>query len=301
MTDTAQRLLIVDDEAINREILYEYLAEAGYELAQAENGEEGWEILDRSLQPFDAILLDRMMPRLNGMQLLARIKADRRFKHLPVIFQTAAANPSDIAEGLQAGAYYYLTKPYTQEVLLAIVRSALTDVALVRNLRDRRALDQEDLDLVRTIDCRFRSLAEARRLTELLARFFPDPTRSVVGIAELLINAVEHGNLSITYAEKSALLQENRWEAEVARRLALPEHAEKEVMARLELSPHFVVMTVVDQGLGFDWQKYLEISPERAYDPNGRGIAMARMISFDSVEYRGLGNEVVTWTRRTVE
>jgi hypothetical protein len=53
--------------------------------------------------------------------------------------------------------------------------------------------------------------------------------------------------------------------------------------------------------LGFDWQKYLEISPERAYDPNGRGIAMARMISFDSVEYRGLGNEVVTWTRRTVE
>ena len=297
MVDIAERLLVVEDEAINREILYEFLVDAGYEVTLANDGEAGWEALDRAPAPFDAILLDRMMPRLDGLGLLARIKADPRFRDSRVIFQTAAANPADVAEGLRAGAYYYLTKPFTQEVLLAIVRAAICDFGKIRNLAERAALTQDELRLVSSIEFRFQTLGEARSLAETLARFFPEPGQAVIGIAELLINGVEHGNLGITYSEKSSLLQQNGWEAEVERRLALEEHAAKAVKVRLELTRQFLTLTVCDDGTGFDWKAYLEISPERAYDPNGRGIAMARMLSFDSLEYRGKGNEVVARKR----
>ncbi len=53
-----------------------------------------------------------------------------------------------------------------------------------------------------------------------------------------------------------------------------------------------VVFNIVDQGAGFDWSKYLQISPDRAFDTHGRGIAMANSISFDHIEYQGIGNEV---------
>jgi anti-sigma regulatory factor (Ser/Thr protein kinase) len=54
-----------------------------------------------------------------------------------------------------------------------------------------------------------------------------------------------------------------------------------------------ITLTIRDEGDGFAWQKYLDFDPERAFDPNGRGIAMARMMSFDAVEYQGNGNTVV--------
>ena len=54
-----------------------------------------------------------------------------------------------------------------------------------------------------------------------------------------------------------------------------------------------VTLRVIDQGIGFDWQKYLEIDPERAFDPNGRGIALARLLSFTSLCYEGCGNAAI--------
>jgi hypothetical protein len=59
-------------------------------------------------------------------------------------------------------------------------------------------------------------------------------------------------------------------------------------------------MTIQDEGDGFDWQKYLDFDPERAFDPHGRGIAMARMMSFDALEYQGKGNTVVLKIARPV-
>jgi anti-sigma regulatory factor (Ser/Thr protein kinase) len=54
-----------------------------------------------------------------------------------------------------------------------------------------------------------------------------------------------------------------------------------------------ITLTIQDEGDGFDWRKYLEFDPERAFDPHGRGIAMARMMSFDALDYQGNGNTVV--------
>lgn len=282
------RLLLVDDEPLNLEILAEHLDSPSYATVQAENGLEAWRILDADPEGFDAVLLDRMMPVMNGMELLARLRADPRFAALPVVMQTAAAAKEQVAEGLRQGAYYYLTKPFERDVLLAIVEAAL------EHRRNRITLADDRVDPRSLVEgaFRFRTLSEARRLAGFLARACPNPDQIVLGLTELMINAVEHGNLGITYREKSLLNESGTWREEVDRRLALPQNAERFATVRLARGAGGIAFTIVDEGPGFDWRGYLDMSPERAFDSHGRGIAMSRMLSFSSVEYSGSGNTV---------
>lgn len=79
---------------------------------------------------------------------------------------------------------------------------------------------------------------------------------------------------------------------EVEHRLILPENRNKFSYLSFDLKPTHIALHIRDQGNGFDWNKYMQIIPSRSADPNGRGIAMANMLSFDSMEYIGCGNEV---------
>jgi anti-sigma regulatory factor (Ser/Thr protein kinase) len=115
----------------------------------------------------------------------------------------------------------------------------------------------------------------------------------VIGLTELLVNAVEHGNLGITYEEKTALNVSGGWQQEVDRRLAMPENAGKRVELRVERTAAELRFAIRDQGPGFPWKQFLNVDPRRAFDNHGRGIAIARAMSFDAIEYRGTGNEVV--------
>lgn len=290
-------LLVVDDEPLNREIIGEFLDDPDYRLSFAENGEEAWAALLATLEPgapaVDLMVLDRMMPKLDGLTLLRRIKADTRFQHLQVIMQTAASAPAEVREGIEAGAYYYLTKPYQPEALHAIVRAALMDIAERRRAERVVARHDDVLSLLAQGEFSFRSLEQAHALAGALAALCPDPAAVALGLTELLVNAVEHGNLGISYAEKKDLRQNEGWEAEVVRRLALPEYSQLLARVSVARTPHAIMFTVEDQGPGFDWQRFLEFDPERAFDPNGRGIAMARQVSFGNLEYRGRGNVAV--------
>ena len=287
------RILIVDDEPFNIEILTEHLENSGYLVEPAYDGQEAWDILQDENVRFDAILLDRMMPRMNGMELLAKIKQLDRFKTLPVILQTAMGSPDAVREGLQAGAYYYLTKPFERETLLAIVAAAVRDRLAQLELLKQLEQQRDTLTMLRYGEFQFRTLAEAKRLTALLSSVCPQPEKVAMGLSELLINAVEHGNLGITYKEKTKLIQDNAWEGELNQRLALPQYASRRASVMLTRDNHEIRFVVADQGDGFDWQPFMEFSPDRAFDPHGRGISMARMLSFDAIEYQGNGNTVV--------
>lgn len=294
MTHKVIELLVVDDEEFNRDILQELLTDAGYLVTLAADGEEAWDIIESKRHNFSAILLDRMMPRLDGMGLLSRIKASKQYAAIPVIFQTAIDAPSDIAEGIKAGAFYYLIKPVNKEVLFAIVQSAVSTFNISDNLNIAfNQVEAKLTDLLLRSEYQLRTLPEARTLANALSGYYPQPQRVILGISELLINAVEHGNLGISYQEKSRLLQAGGWEEEIERRLSLPEHSDKRVRVELEHTPHEISLQVTDCGAGFDYRNYLEISPERAFDPNGRGIAMSKMMSFDTLEYLGKGNHLL--------
>jgi anti-sigma regulatory factor (Ser/Thr protein kinase) len=137
-----------------------------------------------------------------------------------------------------------------------------------------------------------RDLYEAENLSSFLANCFPDPERALTGISELLINAVEHGNLDISYEEKTKLVEENRWKDEVSRRLQDPVNNNKNVTVIFEKKGEAYYLQVTDQGKGFNWQEYLELDPSRASDNHGRGVAMANMIAFDRLVYNEKGNQV---------
>lgn len=283
-------VLIVDDEPFNLEILSEYLLGGGYSLLKAEDGTEALSHLNRSAEFIDVVLLDRMMPNMNGMEVLAHMKQSPEWHHIPVILQTAVGSPDSIREGLQAGAYYYLTKPYEKSMLLAVVSAACMERRNARKMAESLARQQACLRLMNASTFRFRRLEEAHEIASLISSAFPDPHRVAMGLSELMINGIEHGNLDIRYEEKGRLLRSGNWQAEIQRRLALPEYENRFITVSFERTAREARVTIADDGEGFNWKPYLELSPDRAFDPHGRGISMARMISFDAMEYSGRGN-----------
>ena len=292
MSESAARILLVDDTPDNLEVLARALQTDRREIRTAEDGLAAWEILDAD-PAFDLVLLDLMMPRLDGMGLLLRLKGDDRFRQLPVILQTADAAPERIAEGIAAGAFYYLTKPLNLHVLRTVVRGALETRAEVLKVQQEQESGGLALGLLHRAEFRYRSPAEARALASVLLRAYPDPDRVAVGLWELLINAVEHGNLELTYADKTRLMQERRVLAEISDRLEQPEFRDRVAVATLERDATGLTLIVEDEGPGFDWQPYLTLSADRAFHSHGRGIAMAKALSFDEVTYEGRGNRVV--------
>jgi len=293
----ATRALVVDDNRLNRDMIAGQLGALGYDTVTACDGHEAWTVLQQDGDTLDVVLLDRRMPRMDGMELLARMKATPSLSALPVVMQTAANSERDIVEGIKAGVFYYLTKPFQPEVLLSVTVAAVEDYARVRRLQRDVRQRASALSMLRSARFTFRTLTEASDLATALASAFPDPPRQVIGLSELMVNAVEHGNLAITYDEKSVLLKEGRLEAEVAARLIQPRFRGREVEIVFERHDDRIDLTITDQGDGFDWRRYLEMDPQRVFDSHGRGIALSRSVSFDALEYHGRGNKVVASVR----
>lgn len=287
------KLLAVDDEPINLELLRATLENIDCTVDLVADGRL---VMDKlRAENYDLILLDRMMPVVDGISLLRDIKRHELWRRIPVIMQTAATRPDQVKEGLEAGAYYYLTKPFEPAALRILVRTVLADVAERRRLREscrHEEMLRTTLLLATTGEFRFRTLDEARALATGLAMLCPDPQRALLGLSELLVNAIEHGNLGIGYRTKNELVREDRWVQEIERRYQLPELRDRRALVSLDRASEAIRFVIRDEGEGFDWQPYESLDPERAFDPHGRGIAMARMFGFDQVAYSGTGNTV---------
>lgn len=117
------RVLIVDDERKNRQLLEVMLADEDYELVLAGSGEEALQEVTRR-RP-DLILLDVMMPGMNGYEVAAALKADPGTRHIPLVILSALDDRNSRVHGLTAGAEEYLTKPVNRQELLLRVRNLL--------------------------------------------------------------------------------------------------------------------------------------------------------------------------------
>jgi len=122
MRDPA-RILVVDDVADNVEILRMRLTALGYEVVEATDGEQA--LARVAEDPPDLVLLDIMMPKVDGLEVVRRMKADKSLPFIPVILVTAKATPKDVVLGLDAGGDDYLTKPIDHGALVARVRAML--------------------------------------------------------------------------------------------------------------------------------------------------------------------------------
>jgi adenylate cyclase len=172
------RILIVDDNETNRDILVMRLGPQGYELLQACDGEEALAVA-REKRP-DLILLDVMMPKLDGFEVCRRLKADADLPFMAIILVTAKADTKDVVFGLDAGADEYLTKPVDQAALVARVKSMLR----MKELTDRVTAQAADLaGWNRTLEERVnQQLAQIGRMDRL--RRFLSPQ-----VAELILSS----------------------------------------------------------------------------------------------------------------
>jgi CheY-like chemotaxis protein len=133
MNVTGGHILVVDDDRLNRMVLTRALAEQGYTTETAENGRQALALLRERHQPaFDVVLLDVLMPEIDGYQTLACIKEEGTLQHIPVIMISAVDEMESVIRCIKMGATDYLPKPFNAALLHARISASLTG----KRLRD---------------------------------------------------------------------------------------------------------------------------------------------------------------------
>lgn len=122
MSERAPRLLVVDDDATNRNLLARRLRHDGFEVVGAGDGVAALESIERADPPYDLVILDVMMPRMDGFETLKHVRERFDQTELPVLMATAKADADDVVGALDQGANDYVTKPYDVQVLIARIR-----------------------------------------------------------------------------------------------------------------------------------------------------------------------------------
>ena len=286
------QILVVDDEPTNLEILADTLYGHPWDVTAVNNGDAAMRMLVVNEPCFDLVILDRRMAAPDGMQILRFMRKTPHLQHTPVIMQTAAAEPTRVAEGIEAGADHYLIKPFKGSALVTLVRVVLARFLEAARLRAQAHDLAATMRLLSHAEYRVRTIDEAGALAHALAGLCDAPEIARIGLTELLVNAIEHGNLAIGFDAKGALMQSGRWREEIERRLRLPAYRSRVARVRVETLTDRVRFVIRDEGNGFDWRRFQDMPQDGATLRNGRGIALARKLSFLSVDFRDEGREV---------
>lgn len=173
-TNIAPKILIVDDSPLNTKLLKFILDEAGYRTVIASNGEEGIAAVNDH-RP-DLILLDVMMPDIDGFEVCRRVKSDPVNEHLPIIFITALDQTEDIVKGFELGGVDYVTKPFNKKVLLVRIKNHI-DLLASRRKVERQATD----------------LAASNRLKSRMFSIIGHDLRSPLGSLKLSLDFINRG------------------------------------------------------------------------------------------------------------
>ncbi len=289
------KILIADDQDALRSLLSKLLSREGYEPIEARDGESAIELY-RSLKP-PVVVSDVMMPKMDGLTLLQEIKAID--PGAAVILMTGHGNEDILLKALRGGAINFFKKPFDMRSLikeinkvfqykLEAARNYLFSPYLVEETKSFALMtgDPQYLPIVNQI---------AIQLPCLLAE--SEVLNLKIGIEEMIVNAIEHGNLGINSTEKNLAIEEGKLGNLFADRLKQGRNAEKRVYIRSSIRADEFLISVRDEGDGFDWRNLPELLPENLLAYNGRGIFLTK-IYFDDVRYNESGNEVTLLKKR---
>ncbi len=157
-------ILIVDDSSTDLEVLFDFLTEAHFEVLMARDGESAIKTV-KSTCP-DLILLDIIMPGIDGFETCSRLKANESTQDIPVIFMTALSQTAVVVKGFQLGAVDYILKPTQQEIVLARVSTHLTIQKLKHSLQAKNARLQQEIEQRQRAEA---ALQKANQELQLLA------------------------------------------------------------------------------------------------------------------------------------
>lgn len=299
MVNKNSKILLVDDEDLVLDALETSFTKEGFNnLIFAEDGIDAITKV-HSNPDIELILLDWMMPKMDGIEVLKKIKKDPKLKYIPVIMQSAKGSWESINQGLDAGCLHYLTKPYKHGELIAHVYSAMDKYSqkkelmkqnrLFRKFREQIEYATENLDIYHS---HFRKPKRAMVIAQFASLCFKKPTEVMTGILELCMNAIEHGNLGISFDEKSQLLGQDKFHEEMNERFKYDEYKNKRVQINLHKDEEKTEVRITDEGQGFEPSDYLDKNPGDYEKPNGRGLMMANNI-FDELLFENDGRTVI--------
>lgn len=181
-------ILVVDDNKENLKVVSNFLKEIGYQIALALNAQDALNILQEN--EIDLILLDIMMPEVDGYTLCRQIKAIEMLKDIPVIFLTAKTETSDLVEGFKAGGVDYITKPFQKEELIVRVRN---HIELANSRKQILKQAEQIIRINKTKD----------RLYSVIAHDIKSPFANIT----MLLSTVAEGYLEPGSAEYNEILQ----------------------------------------------------------------------------------------------
>ncbi len=187
-----------------------------------------------------------------------------------------------------------------------VYESGIMEIALdcLSKFRNDLSDDKDETEMMFTLtsmekgEFTFKNLEEAKSLSSLLSTLCPNNGDAAMGLLELMINCIEHGNLEISFDEKGNLLKAGKWHQEVEYRLSLPKYSYRNAHIQFERKSGKIEFVISDEGLGFNVQQYLPMEQEtklkedNIFSFHGRGIRLAADICFDHLEYLGNGNQV---------
>lgn len=283
------RILVIDDDPMIHKMLNFSLKDQDISIEHCNSASEAQEYLTKSNQELSTLILDWEMPGMSGIEFLEWIKEEKRYKDIPVIMLTSNNSKEDVKRGIDSGAYYYLIKPPNKDLLISIVNAAIFDFNNVKTLNHQVKEAQNPFTNLENGVFKIKYLDDAQRMSVYIANSCPNPEEALI-ISELLTNAIEHGNLGITYDEKSQLIDNNTLFDEIDKRLKLEEFANKFAKVLYTNDGSEISIRIEDQGKGFDYEKYLHFDESRVFDNHGRGIAMVNSVM--DIQYHGEGNIV---------
>jgi CheY-like chemotaxis protein/anti-sigma regulatory factor (Ser/Thr protein kinase) len=282
-------VLVVDDQEALRSLLARLLEREGFDPVQAEDGAQAVEMY-KSESPL-VVVSDIMMPRMDGLTLLNEIR--RIDRNATVILMTGQGNEDVLLKALRGGATNFFKKPFNVRELIDEIRKVVEFrlEAARSSLFSPLLVEETKRFVMPRADSPFFSIIN--QITLQLPCLLPqeDILNLKIGIEECITNAVEHGNLGISFEEKSRAIQEGRLTELIADRGRESDAAGHAVGITSRLSPQLFEITIRDDGKGFDWRTLPAVEPENLLAFNGRGIFLTK-IYFDEVIYNDSGNQV---------
>ena len=294
------QILVADDQPEILMFLKEVLETHGHDVLTAGDGQAALELYSKHRPPFT--LTDISMPGMTGIDLLKQIKAIN--DEAAVMLMTGAGCEGYAVDALRGGAVNYFNKPVDiNELINTLNRYASLATGFDFEHFATAFLVNERLELALPNDIDYVNHAVQMIINHCRSIF---PLSEIFtlrfGIYEMLVNAIEHGNLGITYEEKSKALEEGQLTELITRRANEPDRADRRVHVTCDISNDGLSCTIRDEGEGFDHSVYSEMEDpavlfeELGPSLHGRGIILTSL-QFDEVRYGGKGN-VVTMIKR---
>ena len=288
-----EKVLVVDDDPVTLDCLAETVRLIGLDACEASDGDEAIQVFEQ--QEPSLVVTDVRMPNMDGLSLTSQIKARR--PDCPVVIVTGYGDESTAVAALKAGACDYLRKPFQISELKNTLQRAMS---LIR----ARTMEFEAMQSLRKLSWSFEIGNDIEILGGLLTVMLrpvdvwlteSEKLQIRMGLQELLINAIEHGNLGITAEEKQEALTNDSYETLIKARCQLPTNTARRVTVWMENDPvqREFRCRIRDEGDGFDWEPLLQGNAESipVLAGSGRGIFLVKTL-MPHIEYFGKGNEV---------